>query len=417
MRTMVAVLVVLGCLGVGQARADYPPTRTYYIISYNQQYLTPEPPCAAYAAQQKWASYSVTGNAASPVCQGPTTPQYAYIQRVDNSCATGDTLVNGVCKSATQANCADATTMSKYVGAWVVGGGSTAPNYACIQGCQYPQGSTAVGLQTSYGMSVGKGNGQVCSGANYDSIDTTTKPTDPPSPVSCAQKGKVYGTVNGVGDCYKGGDVPGTSIKQNDTKTSTTTDASGVQAPTQTTNTTTTITNVNGVSTVTQTTTKPDGSKETTTDTKDSYCSKNPNDKLCKDISSATGGDDCAAAPACNGDAVQCAMLKQQWLGRCQYEKTTPQSDLGSQVLAGNDPASSSNPAAQGNRDVRSLDSAIDDSAFLGGAGGLQDKVYTVNGRGITFPFSRLNPYLVMIGNVFVAISLIGAARIVVGVK
>lgn len=308
--------------------------------------------------------------------------------------------------------CTDASVKNKYVGAWVVGQGGTAPAYACIQGCQYPQGSTAVGLQTSYGMSVGQGNGQTCTGANYDSIDTTTKPSDPPSVVSCGKMGLVYGTFNGVGICQKGGEIPGTSVTKTDTSATTKTDASGVQAPSQTTNTTTNVTNVNGVSTVTQTTTKPDGTKETTTETKDSFCSKHPDDAVCKTESQASGGDDCKVPPVCKGDAIQCAMLSQQWKTRCDNQQTNAASDLATQVLGGNDP--SKNPADKENRDVRPIANSIDQTAFLGG-GGLQDKVVTVSGQSITLPFSRLNQYLEWIGRLFVVLSLIGAIRIVLG--
>lgn len=309
-------------------------------------------------------------------------------------------------------NCSDASLTGKYVGAWVVGQGSSAPGYACIQGCQYPQGSIAVGLASSYGMEVGKGNGQTCSGANYDSIDTTTKASDPPSPVSCGKMGLVYGTVNGVGICAKGGEVPGTTVTKTDSTTTQTTDASGVQAPSQTTNTTTNVTNVNGVPTVTKTTTKPDGSKETSTEPKDVYCASHPNDALCKTDSQASGGDDCKTPPVCKGDAVQCAMLSQQWKIRCDNQQTNAASDLATSVLAGNDP--SKNPAAVANRDVRPISNSIDQTAFLGG-GGLQDKVVTVSGQSITLPFSRLNQYLEWIGRVFVVLSLIGAIRIVLG--
>jgi len=338
-----------------------------------------------------WLKASAT---AAATAQSSIRSNVAYVPPPDTPDCTSDSVKN------------------KYVGAWVVGGGSTAPNYACIQGCQYPQGSTAVGLQSSYGMSIGKGNGQTCSGANYDSIDTTTKPSDPPSPVSCGKLGLIYGTVNGVGICEKGGVIPGTSVTKNDSSTTTKTDASGVQAPSQTTNTTTNITNNNGVSTVTQTTTKPDGTKETTTEPTDVFCARKPDDAVCKTKSEASGGDDCKVAPVCKGDAIQCAMLTQQWKTRCDNQQTNAASDLATQVLGGNDP--SKNPADKENRDVRPISNSLDQTAFLGG-GGLQDKVVTVSGQAITLPFSRLNQYLEWIGRLFVVISLIGAIRIVLG--
>lgn len=266
-------------------------------------------------------------------------------------------------------NCSDASVAGKYVGAWVVGSAGTAPGYACIQGCQYPQGQIAVAGSFGYGMAVSKGNGQTCSGANYDSIDTTTKPSDPPSPVSCAQLGQVYGsyTINGVttGICSKAGDVPGSTVTKTDTKTSQTTDASGVQAPSQTTNTTTNITNVNGVPSVTQTTTKPDGTKETTTEPKDVFCASHPNDALCKTQSEASGGADCTAPPVCKGDAVQCAVLNQQWRSRCDLQKTDSSVTLGQQLANGQDPQASTLPSP-GNASQVDVGSQLDNVSDMG---------------------------------------------------
>ncbi len=255
-------------------------------------------------------------------------------------------------------------------------------------------------------------NGTVCSGNGTGASDPVKDP-----PVKCSQ-GMCTGTVNGVEICVK----CATSDSANTgTKTTTNPDGSTTQT---TTNTSTTINNNNVTSTTTTTTvTTPAGGGTPTTTTKtdttneslDSYCQRVPTDSTCKlKDGQVTGGDDCVAPPVCSGDAVQCAILKQAWLDRCQYEKANTLSELGAQVVGGDDPVES--PAAPDKRDVRSLEGAIDKTAFLG-SGGLQDKVFTVNGRGITFPFSRLNQYLSMIGNIFVAISLIGAARIVVGVK
>lgn len=268
---------------------------------------------------------------------------------------------------------------------------------------------------TSYASDIGMGTGATCSGANYDTIDTTTKATDPPSLVSCQKRGLIYGTVNGVGMCAQAGTVPNSTVQQNTSQTTQATDASGVQAAAQTTNTVTNVSNVNGVQSVTQTKTNPDGTKTSTTEPKDSFCATNPNDKVCKgtDQSQASGGDDCTSPPVCNGDAVQCMMVKQEYGTRCDNQKANPQSALAGNILAGNDTVS--NPADATQRTTLALSSSIDQSAFLAGSGGLQDKTFTVSGQAITFPFSRLNQYLSYIGTLFVAISMLGAAKIVMG--
>ncbi|XYI32384.1 hypothetical protein MNJPNG_09500 [Cupriavidus oxalaticus] len=267
---------------------------------------------------------------------------------------------------------------------------------------------------TSYATDIGVGTGATCSGANYDSIDTTTKPTDPPSLVSCSKKGMVYGTVNGVGICAAAGTIPNSTVKQQSTSTTQNTDASGVQAAPQTEGTTVVLSNVGGVPKVTETKTNPDGSKTETTEDQGSYCQKNPTAQVCKESEgAASGGADCTAPPSCSGDAIQCMMVNQQWRTRCDSNQPSSLSDLGNQILAGNDPAK--NPANVDQRSVSNISSSIDQATFLQGGGGLADKMVTVGGRVIALPFSKLNQYLVWLGHVFVVISLIGGLRIVLG--
>lgn len=329
---LLAVVFAFGLSVVSEARAAA-PVDFYYPQGYA---------AGPYFSTREAACEYLTGRLAPPLAwsykadwgycvQRDSSGQYVNSANVYGTprCAPNGTAPDTSKPLAQQCgdpapNCSDASLASKYIGAWVVGSG-VAPDYACIQGCQYPQGSTAVGLQSSYGMSIGKGNGKTCSGANYDSIDTTTKPTDPPSPVSCGKMGLVYGTVNGVGICAKGGEIPGTTVTKNDTKTSTATDASGVQAPSQTTNTTTNVTNINGVPTVTRTTTNPDGTKTSATESKDAFCAKNADDSVCKDTDSFQGS--CAASFTCTGDAIQCAIAKEQYTRNCQAEASHPYRD------------------------------------------------------------------------------------------
>ncbi|MFJ1258836.1 hypothetical protein [Cupriavidus sp. CuC1] len=346
-----------------------------------------------------------------------TYHQPSYINLIQNgTCAPGDTLSGSTCTYVPPPPvCTDAAVKARYLGASVQGTSASLPSTICIQGCAYSGGAVGVQSGTSYASDVGMGTGATCSPANYDTLDTTTKPTDPPSLVSCQKRGMTYGTVNGVGICAKAGTVPNTTVTKNDSSTSQATDASGVQAAPQTTNTVTNVTNVNGVPTVTQTKTNPDGSKTSTTQPQDGFCASNPNDKVCKgtDQSQASGGDDCTAPPVCNGDAVQCMMVKQEYGTRCDNQKPNDASALGTKILAGQDPVA--NPADHANRTSTPISNSLDQTAFLGASGGLSDKVFTVSGQAITFPFSRLNQYLVWIGRLFVVMSLIGALRIVLG--
>lgn len=256
-------------------------------------------------------------------------------------------------------------------------------------------------------------NGQVCT-TNGTGADAPIQD----APIKC-DAGMCTGTVNGVSICVK---CVQTDNATAGTKTTTNPDGSTTQVGT----TTSTTVNNNQVTTntVTTTTTTPAGGGTPTTTTasaaatqsKDSYCQSNPNDSICKGaISQATGGDDCVRPPTCSGDAIQCMMVSQQWRTRCNLEKQSSLSDLGNAVAAGNDPNASSNPALDTNRTTIDLTGKIDQSTFLSG-GLLQDQVMGAgNGHTITLPLSKLNQYLVILGNVFVAIALIGAAKIVTG--
>ena len=48
--------------------------------------------------------------------------------------------------------------------------------------------------------------------------------------------------------------------------------------------------------------------------------------------SSASGGNSCDAAPSCSGDAIDCAILQQQWLTRCAQEEEGEFTDNGCAV-------------------------------------------------------------------------------------
>jgi len=322
--------------------------------------------------------------------------------------ATRDTF----CATAPPADTCSAA-VNSYKGASVTGSGSSIPDTVCIQGCGYSTGGIGVSIAGTWDAQLSTGTGAACSGANYNSIDTTTKKTDPPSLVSCGLQGKVYGTVNGVGVCAGAGTIAGSTVTQS-SSTSTVNTSTGGAVTTGATTTTYNVTNNNGVPMVTATTTNADGSKVSTTQDQASFCQSNPNAQICKsDSGNVSGGGDCTAPPACQGDAVQCAMLNQQWHTRCDDQQTNGESDLATQILAGNDPVA--NPANANQRTVQNINQQLDQTAFLGGSGGLQDRVFMVSGQSITFPFSKLNQYLSWLGNLFVVMSLIGALRIVLG--
>lgn len=83
--------------------------------------------------------------------------------------------------------------------------------------------------------------------------------------------------------------------------------------------------------------TSPDGSSSSTTGTWDidsqgnSTLTGSSSSKETEKEGSASGGATCDAPPSCNGDAIQCAILKQQWLTRCDKNSSYTDSDCLSQ--------------------------------------------------------------------------------------
>jgi len=159
-----------------------------------------------------------------------------------------------------------------------------------------------------------------------------------------------------------------------------------------TTTTTTTVTGANGGTTVTQSTStsqKPSGSgggagvNDSTDDKKDDFCIKNPTLNVCKN-SQVTG--ECEET-ACQGDAIQCSILRQQRKEYCDNMKDTPQVLLGRDLLAGNDPLQSQIDAAKTGTTVDLASQSFDQSSFAPSAC-FASKAGSSHGHAIPIDFS-----------------------------
>lgn len=182
------------------------------------------------------------------------------------------------------------------------------PPFNPAQGKGCPAGTVSLGIDST--------GGSICGGSG-------TAPIDPPK---TEVKQPTTTTTNPDGSTTK-------------VETSTRSNSDG----STTTTTTTTVTGANGGTTVTQTTSTSDkpagsgggaGTNDSSDHKKDDFCIKNPDLNVCKN-SQVTG--DCEQT-ACEGDAIQCAILRQQKKEYCENTKTNPISTLGEQVLGGNDP-------------------------------------------------------------------------------
>ncbi|WP_291554698.1 virulence factor TspB C-terminal domain-related protein [Comamonas sp. SCN 65-56] len=118
----------------------------------------------------------------------------------------------------------------------------------------------------------------------------------------------------------------------------------------------------------------------------------------------------CMGGFQCEGDAVQCAIAREQHRRNCAlFVDETLESKL---YEAEKGKEGSQTEALPGNSTV-DLTPNINQTDALGGGACVGDKTVSVMGQSITLPFSVLCPYLEMLGNILVAVSLLLAVRIV----
>jgi hypothetical protein len=234
---------------------------------------------------------------------------------------------------------------------------------------------------------------------------------------SCVAQGKSFITFNGVTTCV----APSSSGAATYTKTdpvSTSSTAAGGNT-TNVSNTTNQTVNNSTVTTTTTTTTSVNGGTpttqtQTTTDSTDSYCAKNPNDALCKQADKGSYSGSCSSGFSCDGDAVECAIAKEQYTRNCAlFDTATSLSNLGNQVTSGNDPNASQNPALNSNSQVIDVSSSLNEDAHFSSSGLTDLTVATGRGPSVTVPFSRLNSTLQIMGYILLALAYVAAGRIV----
>lgn len=137
------------------------------------------------------------------------------------------------------------------------------------------------------------------------------------------------------------------------------------------------------------------------------FCKDNPDSIICKQ-SSFSGS--CEASFTCDGDAIQCAIAREQHVRNCKLFDTP--SDESALYATEKNKEGSQTESLPGNSTV-DLTANINQTDALGGGACVGDKTVSVMGQSITLPFSVLCPYLDMLGNILVAVSLLLAVRIV----
>lgn len=123
-------------------------------------------------------------------------------------------------------------------------------------------------------------------------------------------------------------------------------------------------------------------------------------------------GGSCAGF-TCTGDAIQCAMAKEQHVRNCKIFDDTD-NPLAVLYREQSGKEGSQTGDLPGNRSVNIGPGNFDTSDALGGGtAGLHDVVVTVWNKPVTLPFSKVNPFLEYLGLLNVALSFLLAGRIV----
>ncbi|MGW8423344.1 hypothetical protein [Comamonas sp. HJ-2] len=247
-------------------------------------------------------------------------------------------------------------------------------------------------------------------GSYTDSKGTHSLCLDPPE---C--EGGFMGTVSYLGGevCVKdkGGNVIETSkdtIKKNEDgstdKVTEKTTCKGNVCTTEKTTTTTTNNNTSSSSTTTK------------TESREDYCKANANAKQCKGDEEQEGkfGGSCSAGFTCEGDALQCAIAKDQHKRNCQMfdDKTTESRLYDSEVAKGSNRDVTKDLPGNTEVDVAGKLSSED---VLGGGRCIADLSVQVWRSSVTLPFSNICPSLGYLGWVLVAVCSLAAFRIVSG--
>jgi hypothetical protein len=250
------------------------------------------------------------------------------------------------------------------------------------------------------------------------SCTPSDQPPMPPTDQKCPA-GYVIGYVNGKAGCYS------SAAQQAPTTTKTTSTSGDVTTTTETTvnnqnNTTTTITttvnNSTGATSSSGTTTATDPTKPVGDTLKppnnDNYCKDRPADPLCAKVETQFT-DTCDALPPCQGDAVQCAQAQAAWQIACAV-KTSHDSitDLGSQIVAGNDPLAADFPQSPANTEHVSLATSLDQTELFT-AQCPPDLDFNIGSRSVHVSLSNACTWLNWIGNLMVMACLVSGMIIV----
>lgn len=163
------------------------------------------------------------------------------------------------------------------------------------------------------------------------------------------------------------------------------------------------------------TTTKEDGTKEEKP--KEQFCAENPKSPLC--IVNKWGGGSCASGNfSCDGDAIMCAVAREQHLNNCKisklFESDNDSASLFNKAAAGTDEFSPDKMKSQAQQITVS---SFDQSGFGWSHSCPADPSFNLPFANAEFsiPFSKICPLLAILSNAGVGITLLGSLVWVLG--
>lgn len=307
--------------------------------------------------------------------------------------------------------------------------------YFCENGCTTRLTTTAPS-STRPGKIVGWGptllTGAECNPSSEPPEERDPEPTEPDEPRRCPT-GQCPGEINGVYVCKPCSSTTTPTTENNTTskdngdgtRTETTTNTernttcSGDKCTTTTTTTTTnrTISNgtassgpgsqpagtvVSGPTTTTQT--------QTEEKPKPDFCKDNPKSPICKAEETSSFGGGCGSGFQCEGDAIQCAIARDQLQRHCQlFER---QNTVLEQLFDAEGFKSGNQTLnLPGNQSVNVGNLINSADTIIGGGGACPDDLtIDVMDRAFVLEFSRLCGTLTIMGHVFVVVcSVVGA--------
>jgi hypothetical protein len=378
----------------------------------------------------------------------PTTATYA-VAYTKSECPSGSTAQEGSCVS----NCPAAGTDTGNI--TLTTGWRTGPAAGAAYQTNYPSpyttspelcdGSCSKSLEEVVDCNVKQvaeggyyretctygtaSTGESCTAATNPEAGKSAPTEPPPEPNRCP-RGSVQTGIDpdGIPKCAGNSPAP-EPPKTTTTQTTSGTDAGG----NPTTTTTTSKTNSDGSTTTTTSTTTTNANGSSTTRTESAtgsaptgvagrpdvqgseFCKANPNLAVCKN-SAVTGT---CGEVSCEGDAIQCALLRTQAERNCR-DKETEDAIAASGLYAkgngaanGNDPDSNSLPSKE--KATAVAVPAFDSSGWLGGGACFPDKTFSVQGKSITLSFVAACQPLLVFRYVLMIISLLISFRMFSG--